>query len=171
MKRKAIFVQSKGILGCIGGKSSYPTVHAGSSAKTASGPVKALVLGLGESQVIDRHMPFAGVPGYVTVPLQGTGQSPFVFGHPSAVPGGHHRPSMLMVGGGRSSSHNMGFLGSSGVVATHDGASRWSTGGSRGIGLPKLNTLFCQGIDVGGLHRGRLIDVIAFDVLPAKVIG
>tara|TARA_B100001057_G_scaffold450001_1_gene491702 strand:+ start:88 stop:336 length:249 start_codon:yes stop_codon:yes gene_type:complete len=56
------------------------------------------------------------------------------------------------------------------MVPTHDGTTAGGTGGSRSIRLPKFDSLFGKSIDVGRLHWGRLVDVIAFDILPAQVI-
>ena len=41
------------------------------------------------------------------------------------------------------------------------------TGGSRRVPLPKHYPFFRQGIDIGGLHRGWLIDIVASHILPA----
>ena len=36
--------------------------------------------------------------------------------------------------------------------------------------MPKFDSLLGKSIDVGSLHWGRVVDVIAFDILPAQVI-
>lgn len=76
-----------------------------------------------------------------------------------------------MIGRGRIASNDVGLLRTGRMVPAHDGAAGRGAGGCGRVGLPKLDALFCQGIDVGSLHGGGGVDVVAFYILPAEVIG
>ncbi len=171
MIRKTVLIQPEGIFFFRGGKPRDAAFHGRSLAPTASGPVETLVFGLREGLVIDRHMPFSGVAGRVSVTLKNPGDGSFVFRHPATVPWGNHGPGQFVVRCGRRSSHDMGLLSPSRVVAAHDGATAGSAGRSRRIGLPEQYAPFGKRIKVGCFHYGWFVHVVAFDVLPAQIVS
>ena len=73
--------------------------------------------------------------------------------------------------GGWGTADNMGFLCPSWVDATHDSTTGGSTSRGGGVRLPELDPFPGQGVDMRGLHWAGFVNVIAFDILPSKVIG
>ena len=71
----------------------------------------------------------------------------------------------------RVAANHVRLLSSGWVVTTHDGTAGGSTGRGWRVGMPELHALGGKRIDVGCLHRSRLIDVITTDILPTEIIG
>ena len=55
--------------------------------------------------------------------------------------------------------------------ATENGRPTGGANRSWGVGLPEHHPPLGEGIHVWRLHRGRLVDVVTFDILPAEIIG
>ena len=85
--------------------------------------------------------------------------------------GGHHGVGGEVVGRGRVAADNVGLLRAGGMVPAHDGAARGCAGGSGGVGLPEFDAFLREGIEIRCLHGGWVIDIVAFHILPAEVIG
>lgn len=51
------------------------------------------------------------------------------------------------------------------------GATQWGTHRRRRISLPEHHPLLRERIEVGGLHRRWLVDVITLHILPSDIIG
>ena len=134
-------------------------------------PIKALIFGLRIRIMINRHMPLSAMPGRIAILLQHTRQRQFALWHASAIPRWHHTVQLLVIRSRWPTAHNVRLLRTRRMVATHNRTSRRGTCRRRRIRLPKQHALFGQRIDIRRLHRRGLVDVVAFHILPAKVIG
>ncbi len=166
----AVFVEAEGVVRVGGGEAGEAVGHGGSRAPVGGGELEADVFGLGKGIVIDGDVPFSTVAGGVAVSGEGFGDGEFIGGHASAIPGVHHA-GVLAVGCGRRSANDVGLLGTCGVVSADNGAAGGGAGGGGRVGLPEHHALFGEGVDVGSLVGGGGVDVIAFDVLPAEIVG
>ena len=75
-----------------------------------------------------------------------------------------------MVRRGRIAADNVGLLCAGRMVPAHDGTARGRAGGCGGVGLPELDAFFRKSIEMGRLHGGRFVDVVAFHILPAEIV-
>ena len=72
---------------------------------------------------------------------------------------------------GRRAAEHMGLASASWMVPTHNRATRGGASRRGRVALPEQNPPLGQCINVRRIHRGRLVDVIAANVLPSKIVG
>jgi len=172
MKGETIFVESEGVIGFSSGETGHPVRlhwYGGSTGMTS--PVEADILRLGKGVVVDGDVPLPGMPRGVATCFEGTGQGVGVLRHPATEPWGHHGPAAKVMRGGWGTTDDMGFLCPGWMDAAHDGTTGGSTRRGGRVRLPELDPFPGQGVNVRGLHGAGVVNVVAFDVLPAEIIG
>ena len=116
-------IEAVGILRLIGRKIFEAVFHAGLhppgiEAAAVRGKVEPLIQRAGKREVVLGHVPFSGVPGGVAVLAENLGECEFVFRHAAAIP--RRDQPIVFVCDRRFTTHDMGFLGTGGVVPAHD---------------------------------------------------
>ena len=172
MKGEAVFIEPESVVFSIRGEAREP-VRLGrfGNSPVRAGPIEALVFRLRKGVVIDRHVPFSGVPGGVASLLESFGKGHFARRHAATVPRGYHGVGGEVVGRGRVAADNVGLLRTGRMVPAHDGAARGCAGGSGRVGLPEFDAFLRESIEIRCLHGRWVIDIVALHILPAEVIG